>query len=62
MRENLEEKIEKQAEENCVDKIIKFVNEIERLLEGLERPLFKIIIILLSLIGLFTIFMGKISH
>ncbi len=62
MRENLEKKSEEQIEENCVDKIIKFVNEIERLLEGLERPLFKIIIVLLSLIGLFTIFMGKIFH
>lgn len=62
MRENLEKSSEKESEKNCVDKIIKFVNEIERLLEGLERPLFKIIIILLSLIGLFTIFMGKLLH
>lgn len=63
MRSNLEKRNPKQKnDKNLVDKILGIVNEIERLFEGLERPLFKIIIILLSLIGVFTIFVGKIFH
>jgi hypothetical protein len=62
MSENISGKDDKlQKTETKIDKTLKAIQEIERLLKPLEEVMVKVVIFLLTIIGLYTILTGKLS-
>lgn len=63
MSENITDKNDKlQKKETKIDKTLKAIQEIDRLLKPLEEIMVKVVIFILTVVGLYTILTGKLSH